>query len=116
MQILQPPKSNLIEKTALEFACTFYEAARSSGLTSKYKDAREYGRANFEKFIPKAVEILMDMLGKKHISTVMKDEIHFALLERVNNPELELEIFGPKLPPTKEELLNSVSAPPIRIN
>ena len=51
------PQSLLIEKTALELAAVFYEAGRSSGLTSVCKNAKQYAKRNVEKFIPKAVEL-----------------------------------------------------------
>jgi len=82
------PHHLLIEKTALELAATFYEAGRSSGLTSKHKDARKFAKANVEKFIPKAVELLTDMLGNPSLPADQKDMIYNAIMERTNDPEL----------------------------
>ena len=82
------PESILIEKTALDLACVFYEAGRSSGLTSKHKDARAFARANVTTFIPKAVDLLMDIMGNPSTSKEMKDAIYDAMLERTNNVEL----------------------------
>lgn len=82
------PKSVIIEKTALEFAAQMYEIGRAQGMTSKHKNARAYARANLEKFIPKAVEILIDMLGKDNVSEHEKQEIFTAIQERVNDKEL----------------------------
>ena len=82
------PQSLLIEKTALELAAVFYEAGRSSGLHSKHKDARAFAKANVEKFIPKAVELLMDMLGSPSTPSDQKDMIYDAVMERTNDTEL----------------------------
>lgn len=85
---LVTPQSLLIEKTALELAATFYEACRSSGLTSKHKDARSFAKANVEKFIPKAVETLMDMIGSGAIPEDQKQLIYEAFMERTNDKDL----------------------------
>lgn len=87
-KLVTSPKSAVIEKTALELACTWYEIGRGQGLTSKWRDPRSYARANFEKFIPKALEILISMLGRSDIHDLMKTEIYEALLERHNDPTL----------------------------
>jgi hypothetical protein len=86
--ILKAAKYTVIEKTAAEFAAVFYEAARSSGLTSEFKNPRSFARANFTKFIPKAVEVLISMLGRSDIHDLMKQEIYEALMERNNDPTL----------------------------
>jgi hypothetical protein len=82
------PTNVLIEQTALNLAAVFYEACRRSGLTSKHKNARAFAKANLEKFIPKAVDLLLDILGKTDPPEIMKADIHEALTERVNDPEL----------------------------
>jgi hypothetical protein len=82
------PESILIEQTALQLAAVYYEAGRSSGLTSKHKDARAFARANVTKFIPKAVELLMDILAKESTPKEMKDAIYDAFMERSNDEEL----------------------------
>lgn len=95
------PQSLLIEKTALELACVFYEAGRSSGLTSKHKDARAFAKANVEKFIPKAVELLMDILAKDSTPQDQRDLIYEAFLERTNDKELSnigIPIFKNDIP------------------
>ena len=58
------PKYTVIEQTAIQLAACFYEAGRSSGLKSKHKNARAYAKANLERFIPKAIDILTTMLVK----------------------------------------------------
>lgn len=83
------PRSALIEKTALELAATWYEIGRSQGLTSKHKNARAYARANLERFIPNATNVLLEML--KPTSNITEDarrEIYEAMMERVNDPHL----------------------------
>jgi hypothetical protein len=85
---LVTPQSLLIEKTALELAAVFYEAGRSSGLTSKHKDAKAFAKANVERFIPKAVDLLMDMIGSGAIPEDQKQLIYEAFMERTNDKDL----------------------------
>jgi len=82
------PESILIEQTALDLAAVYYEAGRSSGLTSKHPDARAFARANVTKFIPKAVELLMTILANPATPKEQKDAIYDAFLERANDEEL----------------------------
>lgn len=88
MKIVQA-KHVLIEQIALQLAATFYEVGRGQGLTSKYKNAKAYAKANLEKFIPKSVEYCLEML-KEHSNATpeMKEAIYDALMERHNDPEL----------------------------
>lgn len=82
-------KHVLIETVAAELAATFYEVGRGQGLKSKWPNARAYARANLEKFIPKATDILISMLGpNSNVSAEMREEIYDALMERHNDPEL----------------------------
>lgn len=89
---LVTPQSLVIEKTALELAALYYEEGRSRGLTSKYKDARKFAKANVEKFIPKAVDTLLDTLREGNLSNDQKDLIYKAIMERVNDKELSESI------------------------
>lgn len=82
------PESVLIEKTALSLATTFYEIGRGQGLTSRYKDARSYARRHVKEFIPKAVELLMDILANPQTPIAQRDAIMDAFLERVNDKDL----------------------------
>lgn len=82
------PESLLIEKTALDLACSFYEIGRSQGLKSKYKNAKQYAKKNLEQFIPKAIEVLIDMLSKDHVPEDQKSLIYSALMERTNDKDL----------------------------
>lgn len=93
---LVTPQSLLIEKTALEFAAVYYEAGRSTGLTSKYKDARAFAKANVEKFIPLAVDHLMTMLSSDSLPADQKELIYDAFMERTNDEGLSnsgLKVF-----------------------
>lgn len=87
-QKLIKPESTLIEKTALELAAAFYEIGRGQGLKSKYKNPKDYAKAYVKEFIPKAVDILMDMLAKDSTHVTQKDAIYDALMERVNDKDL----------------------------
>lgn len=98
---LVTPQSLLIEKTALELAATFWEVGKSQGLTSKHKDARSYAKANVEKFIPKAVDLLMDMIGSGAIPEDQKQLIYEAFMERTNDKDLSncgIPVFKNDLP------------------
>lgn len=86
--LLGSPKYTVIERTAGELAGTWYEIGRGQGLKSKWKDSKSFARANFTKFIPKAVEILISMLGRSDIHELQKEEIYGALMERHNDPRL----------------------------
>jgi hypothetical protein len=104
-------KHVIIEKTALELAATWYEIGRGQGMTSKWPNARAYARANLEQFIPKALEILTDMLGRNDLSQHMRDEIYDAIMERNNEPTLAI-LDAPKnqfkLP---DEFLRHIKSP-----
>lgn len=95
MKILSA-KHTIIEQTAASIAAEWYEIGRGQGMTSKCKNAREYARKNFETWIPKALEILTDMLGRNDINDILKQQIYDAILERANDPELAfLDHLGP---------------------
>src|SRR5712672_2240524 len=89
-KLITEPSSTLIEKTALEFACEWYEAALSSGLlpSKKQKSQKAWARANFHKFIPKVIETFVTMLGDPNQPDKMKKEIWAAIQERINDPEM----------------------------
>lgn len=110
------PKHDLIELTAAKFAGEFYDIGRKQGMTSKHKTALSYAKANFEKFIPIAVDKLTEMLALDHISEHMKEEIYESLLERVNDPELQ-SIFPINTLPEIDlkKLLDNSPLPPIEI-
>lgn len=114
--LMATPKHTVIERTALEFAATFWEAGRSSGMPSKYKNARAFARANFIKFIPQTISILTDMLGRSDVSEHMKKEIHEAIVERINDPRVNLEMGNPLPDIDLKKLLGDKPEPPVIVN
>lgn len=83
------PLNPLIFRTAGEFAAVWYEAGRSSGLTSVHKTPRSYARANFEKFVPMVIKYFLEMLKPtSNCSEHMRQEIYAALIDPVNDPNL----------------------------
>ena len=100
-KLFKPAKNVVIEQTALQLAATWWEVGRSQGMTSKYKSARAYARANMEKFVPKSVEYLLQMLGRSDIHDLQKAEIYAALIERANDPTLNEAGVLPKIDVSK---------------
>jgi hypothetical protein len=88
--LFKPTSTAIIEKTAGEMAAVWYDIGRGQGMTSKYKSARAYARANLEKFIPVALKHLLSMLSRPDISEHMKKEIYDAYIERANDPDLKI--------------------------
>lgn len=95
------PSTVIVEKTAGEMAGVFYDAARSSGLTTiqlqgqkinllKYKSPRDFARRHIEKFIPAAVHALTEILSRPNTLPDQKEIIYNALMERVNDPDLDM--------------------------
>lgn len=96
------PEINIIEKTAGSMAATFFEAARSSGMEKiklqgriinlkKYKNnPRAFARDCLEAFIPAAVHALTEILSKDSTPPDQKEIIYQALMERVNDPQLDM--------------------------
>lgn len=98
---LKDPSDVIIEKNAGEFAGVFYDAARSSGLTVitlqgqkinllKYKTARDFARRHLEKFIPAAVHALTEIMSRENTPPEQKEIIYQALMERVNDPDIDM--------------------------
>lgn len=87
-RIMKGPKYTLFENVAAEFACIWWETGRSQGMTSKFKDARSFARANFEKFIGEAIKHCVTLLGRQDIPDLAKQEIWDALYERNNDPDI----------------------------
>lgn len=94
------PSNFIIEKTAGEFAGIFFDSARSSGMTKiqlqgdkinllKYKRTRDFARAHLEKFILAAVHALTEIMARPETPEEQKRIIYDAILERVNDPQLE---------------------------
>lgn len=94
------PHSVLIEKTAAEFAGTFFEAARSSGMgiinlqgeridLRKYKNnPHRFARAHLEKFIASATHSLIEIMSRDTTPDSMKEQIYQAILERTNDEQV----------------------------
>lgn len=98
---LKDPSDVIVEKTAGEFAGVFYESARSSGMTViqlqgqkinllKYKSPREFARRHLEKFIPAAVHSLIEIMSRPNCPEDQKLIIYNALMERVNDQDLDM--------------------------
>lgn len=110
------PRSIVIERTAAQFAAVFYEAGMNSGATSRYKSARHFARANVERFIPKAIEHLLDVLNRPDINDHLKQEIYVALMERVHDTDTNLMQDG-KLPDIDiSKYLDCKPIPPVIVN
>ena len=89
MSKIVKPLNPLIFKVAGSLAAEFYEIGRSQGLTSKWKTPRQYANANIEKFVPKALEYLIDMLGEhSNMPQLVKQEIYEAITDPINDPDL----------------------------
>ena len=89
MKKILTPTNTLIEETAAQLAAEWYCIGRSQGLTSVCKNEREYAKKNLERFIPKAVEYLLEMLKPDSNATEeMKSQIYEAMCQRHNDEEL----------------------------
>lgn len=98
---LKDPSDVIIEKTAGEFAGVFYDAARSSGMTViklqgkainllRYKSPRDFARRHIEAFIPAAVHSLIEIMSRDTTPADQKEIIYQALMERVNDQDLDM--------------------------
>lgn len=98
---IKDPSDVIIEKTAGELAGVFYDAARSSGMTViqlqgqkinllKYKSPRDFARRHLEKFIPAAVHALTEILSRPNTPLDQREIIYNALMERVNDPDIDM--------------------------
>lgn len=112
------PESNIIEKTAAEFAGVFFDAARSSGMEKiklqgriinlmKYKNnPRNFARDCLEGFIPAAIEALTTIMGRDSTPPEQKEIIYQAILERVNDPQLgDIAKLAGNLPEFEQTIL-----------
>lgn len=116
MKKLIDPSDVIIEKTAGEMAGVFYDAARSSGMKFirlqeqtinllRYKTPRAFARAHLEKFIPAAVHALTDILSRPETPEPQKRIVYDALMERVNDPQLEIMGKAALLPEYEKTVL-----------
>lgn len=110
------PSIFIIEKTSAECAGIFFDAARSSGMTViqlqgqkinllKYKRTRDFARAHFEKFIPAAVHALIEIMSKDTTPVETKELIYQAVLERVNDQQLDMMGKTAQLPEFQNTIL-----------
>ena len=79
----------LIFRTALELAAVWYEIGRGQGLKSKWPNARAYAKANIERFVPKAIEHLLQILANPSFPESAKRDIYEALIDPINDPDLK---------------------------
>lgn len=90
MKKIITPYDTMVEKTALALAQAWYEVGRSQGLKSKYKNGREYAKTYFERFIPRAIEHLIECLGPNStLPNEAKEKIYNCLMSRVNDPDTD---------------------------
>lgn len=110
------PSNVIVEKTAGEFAGVFYDAARSSGMTViklqgqainllRYKSPRDFARRHLEKFIPAAVHALTDILSRPETPEAQKRIIYDAIMERVNDKDIDMLAKTAKLPEFENTVL-----------
>ena len=104
------PSNVIIEKVAGQMAGVFFDAARSSGLKiimlqgkkinlMKYKEnPRNFARSNIEAFIPAAVEALIEIMSRENCPVEQKEMLYQALLERVNDQDIDMRGKLAKLP------------------
>lgn len=86
-RIIPPPQvkgKSIIEVTAIEMCAEFYDVAMRQGLPTTYKTQRKYVKANWEKFIPVALNALLEILGGDYPEE-MKKPIYAAVIERANS-------------------------------
>jgi hypothetical protein len=111
---------DLIEHTAMQFAVAFYEGCRNRDMLPKnlnHNTPRLWALHNFERFIPKAVETLIDMLSRNDIAEPMKEKIYLAIQERTNDKELQ-QIFPIDTLPDIDisKLIDTKPLPPVIVN
>lgn len=102
MAKFKDPTDTIIETTAGKFSAEFFEAARSSGMTKihlqgedidllKFKNnPRNFARKHFEKFIPAAVHALNEIMCNPNTPEEYRMVIYSAIMERVNDQDLDL--------------------------
>jgi hypothetical protein len=110
------PRVDLIEKIAAEFAGVWYETGRAQGMTSKYKTAKAFARANIERFVPNAVNHLLDMLNSPDYNDHVKKEIYVALMERIHDPDTAMLMEGVLPTIDISKVLDCKPEPPIVVN
>lgn len=96
------PSTFIVEQTAGRFAAEFFEACRNSDMKKiqlqgriidlmKYKNnPRAFARVHLEKFIPAAVHALIEIMSRETTPPDQREIIYKAILERTNDPGLDL--------------------------
>src|SRR5258707_3664129 len=127
---LVDPSNVIVEKTAGEFAGVWYDAARSSGLKIvklqgksinllRYKSPRDFARRHLEKFIPAAVHALIEIMSRPNTPPDQKDIIYRALMQRVNDKDLDMMGKTAGLPEFEKTVLyrpDGIKPKPVIIN
>lgn len=110
------PSNVIVEKTAGEFAGIFFDSARSSGMKLiklqgktinllRYKSPRDFARRHIEAFIPAAVHALIEIMSRPNCPPDQKEMIYNALMERVNDKDLDMMGKTAKLPEFQNTVL-----------
>ena len=114
---LKDPSDVIIEKTAGSMAAIFFEAARSSGMgiitlqgqkidLRKFKNnPRDFARRHLEKFIPAAVHALTEILSRDSTPEDQRQIIYNALMERVNDPDIDMMAKTAQMPEFEQTVL-----------
>lgn len=113
---LKDPSDVIIEKTAGEFAGVWYDAARSSNMKLvklqgktinllRYKSPRDFARRHLEAFIPAAVHALTEIMSRETTPEPQRQIIYNALMERVNDPDLDMMAKTAGLPEFEQTVL-----------
>jgi hypothetical protein len=125
------PETNIIEKTAAEFAGVWFDAARNSGIKIarlqgqvinllKYKNnPRLFAKAHLEKFIPAATHALMEILCRDSTPLDQKEIIYKAITERTGDEQLNTMGKAAGLPAYENTVLykkDDVKPLPVIIN
>lgn len=124
------PSNVIVEKTAGEFAGCFFDAARSSGMKViklqgqtinllRYKSPRAFARSHLEKFIPAAVHALTEILSRDSTPEPQKRIIYDAIMERVNDANLDMMGKAAGLPEFQNTVLykaDDVKPKPVIVN
>lgn len=79
---MKQPTNHIIEETAIALCAEVWEQAAMQGFVMKpYKNQRQFIKKNFEKYVPKAIEVLLTMLNGEYPEE-MKKTIYEAIIER----------------------------------
>ena len=71
----------------------------------RYKSARDFARRHIEKFIPAAVHSLIEIMSRENTPEPQKRLIYNAIMERVNDKDLDMMGKTAKLPEFQNTVL-----------